>query len=669
MARKLARAGLVLLAASAVIFCSAAGILGFPGGAGDGDKVPSGCAGCHSTAGSGTVTITASNDSVKTGEGINITVIVTQEELTDTGMVGVFLLKGPVGTKESVTSDGWTIIGDPNGNTRNYVERTGLSEGVPATFRWALAAPSTAGNYTVYADVRHGGEDAVFETSAAVTVMVIAAGGGESAAPLLAEPALPSRALTGSVLNISVKITDDREGVQSAIVHFRAPGGTAFTQVNMTLVNGTSMDGLWTASISVGQVPGTLELFIIASDGKKESRQPANGSLTVAVFSPGAPVIEAPVIPENAEPNSTLNISARMNGSASGVVLAVVRYRLPGATDFTTMEMARVNGTALDGIWQARIETGPVPGVLDIYIEATDGTVDTRSPASGSHAVQIVGPEGPALEVFAPSTVVYGGAPQVRAKASDKLGVLGVQIRFRQDGQSSYRAAEMTMRSGDDRDGEWSATLPAAMATGNISFFVVAKNPRADNQSAVGTIRVLADIYVSAVSLSKDDILVKQPGVLRAVIGNRGDREVTGLSVNFLDLSYPVGDIQQIRLFSNITVPANGQVTLKARWVPQVEGDREISVVLNPDGNVEDGNGENNEMRIVVPVGLEAGMGIRFPLPTLGDIWVQLVVIACIALIVAGSIVRGSMRRKRRPMSGETVDGGDVQGGRPLQGR
>jgi len=375
------------------------------------------------------------------------------------------------------------------------------------------------------------------------------------------------------------------------------------------------------------------------------------------------------VIPENAEPNSTLNISARMNGRASGVVLAVVRYRLPGATDFTTMEMARVNGTALDGIWQARIETGPVPGVLDIYIEATDGTVDTRSPASGSHAVQIVGPEGPALEVFAPSTVVYGGAPQVRAKASDKLGVLGVQIRFRQDGQSSYRAAEMTMRSGDDRDGEWSATLPAAMATGNISFFVVAKNPRADNQSAVGTIRVLADIYVSAVSLSKDDILVKQPGVLRAVIGNRGDREVTGLSVNFLDLSYPVGDIQQIRLFSNITVPANGQVTLKARWVPQVEGDREISVVLNPDGNVEDGNGENNEMRIVVPVGLEAGMGIRFPLPTLGDIWVQLVVIACIALIVAGSIVRGSMRRKRRPMSGETVDGGDVQGGRPLQGR
>jgi len=272
VARKLARAGLVLLAASAVIFCSAAGILGFPGGAGDGDKVPSGCAGCHSTAGSGTVTITASNDSVKTGEGINITVIVTQEELTDTGMVGVFLLKGPVGTKESVTSDGWTIIGDPNGNTRNYVERTGLSEGVPATFRWALAAPSTAGNYTVYADVRHGGEDAVFETSAAVTVMVIAAGGGESAAPLLAEPALPSRALTGSVLNISVKITDDREGVQSAIVHFRAPGGTAFTQVNMTLVNGTSMDGLWTASISVGQVPGTLELFIIAT----AKRSPVN---------------------------------------------------------------------------------------------------------------------------------------------------------------------------------------------------------------------------------------------------------------------------------------------------------------------------------------------------------------------------------------------------------
>lgn len=640
------------IVAVAILFASSANIHGFPGGEGDGDKLPSACASCHSSPGSGIVNLTASTDNVSVNQSINVTATVTEQALTANGIVGVFLLKGPAGTQESVTKDGWKIVRDPNGGARNYVEKGGLSPGVPVTFTWALDAPPATGNYTLYANVKHGGEGSRSETSASLNITVSLPQIVESAPPVIGEPAFPVRARIGSVQNISARMTDDREGVLSASVHYRLTGNADFTEGAMARTEGTELDGNWSLGISVGPAPGTFEFFLCATDGNHTTRRPADGTLAMTIVAPGLPEISAPALPERSEPLSTLNISARIFGRDHGIELAVVRYRMPGATDFATRQMGLANGTDHDGQWTVEIGTGPVPGVMELYLAATDGQNEARSPATGPYTILIIKPEGPALEVTAPAAVTIGSDPEVRVKASDRSGVIGVQVNFKRDGEATYRVAEMTLRSGNGTDGEWAASLPVGNATGNYSFFVVAQSSRSDSQSEPKTIKVLPDLYVTKMTFSKKGILVKEDVYISAVIENRGDKAVTGLTVHFLDLSYSVGDIRNIRLLGNVTVPANGHVTVKALWVPQVEGTRDIAVVLDPDGAFEEGNEENNELVTTVPVDLEPGIGVLLPIPSLGEVWVQLIVILGAGAAVVWSIFKGWARMEGQGGSG-----------------
>jgi hypothetical protein len=624
------------LAVLAVLASFAPGILGFPGGVGDGNKDPSTCASCHGTAGSGTVTVTAPSGEIHPGDAVDVTVTVTEQSLTGEGIAGVFLLKGNPGSQEPITVDGWTIVTDPNGNTNNYAEKAGISTGVATKFTWSLKAPAATGDYVIHADVEHGGAGPVMETSAPLTITVTPAGAGGSAPPVISQPELPASIQVGSTLNISTHITDDKEGVQSAAVFVRAPGATGFTQTPLALASGTAMDGTWSSVIDAGPAPGALELYITASDGTQESRFPADGSLTVTVSAPGLPAIEPPVLPAAVETGSMLNISARMTDSDNGVALAVLRYRLPGASDFATASLTLSQGTANDGTWTASINAGPAAGTLELWLEATDGTNDARSPASGTFAVAVTSPPGPAVEAFPPDSVTYGTVPEVRARITDISGASGVRVHYRHGSETADRTADMARVSGDERDGQWSALLPAANATGNWSFFVSARNARSEGRSAEVSFKVLPDLYVSGLKVSTKQLLVKKKVVLSAVIGNRGDRAVTGLSVNFLDQSYSVGDFRHLRVFTNLTVPANGLLELRASWTPMVDGKRTLAVVLNPDGKVEEGNLTNDRMTATVAVSLESGMGIRFPIPKPADLQVQLIVI-CLGAAILGT--------------------------------
>jgi len=668
MENRKARVVLGALVAGFVLLGSAVNILGFPNGVGDGDKLPSGCSSCHGSAGTGTVSVSASKADLRPGEAVDVTVTVTEQSLTSEGIAGVFLLKGPVGTQESVTADGWTIVNDPNGNTANYAERSGLSTGVAATFKWALTAPTTVGAYAIYADVKHGGDGPASETSAVISITVSPAVDEGSAAPVIGEPAFPVSADIGSAPDISARITDDKEGVRSASVHYRTPGGADFAEAAMARTDGTGMDGTWSLGVNVGPEPGTMEFYLTATDGNKTARSPASGTFSISVVSAGAPEVSAPLLPDQMELNSTLDISSRMTDKDPGVQLAVLRYKLPGAADFTTVELRLVGGTGKDGLWSVAIGTGPAPGVLEIYLAATDGENDARSPATGSYTVRIVKPNGPALDVAAPGAVTFGSSPEVRASASDPLGVVSVLVHFKQKDEAAFRVAGMTLRGGNATDGEWATTLPVGNATGEYSFFVVARSPLSDTQSEARTVKVLPDLSVSAVTFSKRGIIVKNEVVISAFIENRGDRAVTGLSVQFLDQSYAVGDVRYIRAAGNLTVPANGNVTLSAKWIPQVDGKRNIAVVVDPDNKEEEANEDNNRLVTIVPVGLEPGMGIRFPIPTLVDVWIQLTVVVGIAATVGGTIVYGHMNNTRRRESGFGRSNGGAPGMRTDKG-
>jgi hypothetical protein len=654
-----------VLIALLLVLSSATQILGFPNGATDGDKLFSSCSGCHGAAGAGTVTVAASAGTVEPGATIDITVTVTEPALGDSGLAGVFLLKGPAGTQESPTADGWAIVRDPNGGTHNYVEKGKLSAGAAVPFVWTLTAPAAAGTYSVYATAVHGGSGAVSESSTAATITVAAAPAPADTPPVIEPPVLPAAVMVGTVQDIHVRIIDATDGVKAARIHFTHPGSRDAGEASLALEEGTPQDGIWSAPLDVGQKPGSLELYVTATDGNGSARAPADGSFIISVVAPGAPEISAPELPASVETGSLLGVSAPMKDSDGGVKLAVLRYRLPGAADFSTVQMALAEGTPGSGRWTAEVAAGPEPGALALSIEATDGTNDVSWPAAGPFSVPVVRPPGPTVEVEAPASAPCSGQIEIRARAADPGGVAGVKVHYRPEGERAYIVSDMARLSGDARDGEWSAVLPAIEATGSCVFFVVAQGARAETRSADMAIDILADIYVLAPVFSENRLVVKKEVVISAVVGNCGDRPVSGVTVRFLDMSYSVGEARIIRSVTGLTVPAEGQVTVTAKWMPQAEGNRKIAAVVSQDGKATDGNAQNDRAETTAKVALESGMGVKFPIPSPGDMWAQLAVIAVAGTVVCAGLFYGLLSQEKR---GRRRAGKDVKGPAGKQG-
>jgi hypothetical protein len=141
--------------------------LGLTGGTSD-SNIDGGCRlSCHSTEGNATVEMWTSNDTVMVDETVAVFVNVTSWTLTSNKMIGVFLLKSFTDQPADLPSnDGWRILTDPNGNKFNYVEKVVGVAGETASFRWDLRAPFSAGTYTLYSRVHHGGAGSLWEVNA-----------------------------------------------------------------------------------------------------------------------------------------------------------------------------------------------------------------------------------------------------------------------------------------------------------------------------------------------------------------------------------------------------------------------------------------------------------------------------------------------------------------------
>ena len=138
------------------------------------------------------------------------------------------------------------------------------------------------------------------------------------------------------------------------------------------------------------------------------------------------------------------------------------------------------------------------------------------------------------------------------------------------------------------------------------------------------------------------------------MVENNGEDAVTGLRVQFFDLFYPVGDLQYIGWISNITVPAKGNVTVSVWWIPQVDGERELKIILDPENRVEESDEVNNDERTSVDVELRPGQGLLAPIPRIQDVWIQLTVMITCVIIVGGTVLyeklSGQSGAKRVPL-------------------
>jgi len=234
---------------------------------------------CHigpTNHGTGAVEVSADKPSVITGQGLVVSVNVTEDQLGGDSLLGAFLLRSATGSGDSPTEDGWEILQDPNGGANNYVELASPGPGSTVAFRWTLKAPATPGDYTLLVRVHHGStaRNPLWEDSASfvVTVTPIPPGvPGIDHAPV-------SAGYVGREIPVEAWIVNATTGV---FLHWRKAGEADFRSVEMT--NTSEADGerwRYMAAIPSPDAEGSLEYYLVAT---RDSLYTDTPTFTVAI--------------------------------------------------------------------------------------------------------------------------------------------------------------------------------------------------------------------------------------------------------------------------------------------------------------------------------------------------------------------------------------------------
>lgn len=247
-------------------------------------------------------------------------------------------------------------------------------------------------------------------------------------------PVSPNRP-AGTAVTVTATITDTT-GVASARLFYRATGGGAFTQVNMTNTAGTT----WSASIPAGSVtaPG-VDYYVTATDSA-----PAANTATAPVSAPGTPATFTVISVDSTAPTVTLsavangrpeNVAVTVNATitdATGVATATLYHRITGAGTWNTVTMTRGAGDA----WSGVIPAGSVrPVSVQYYVQAVDSSTAANtgfgpSTAPGTPSSFTVTPadsQAPAITHTLVSTVEYGEVIALSATITDNVAVTSAQ--------------------------------------------------------------------------------------------------------------------------------------------------------------------------------------------------------------------------------------------------
>ncbi len=342
------------------------GMWGNPGGVDDDDPQDYGGCGCHSTTGSGTITMWAESLELAPGQEVRVSINVTGAELSDAKIVGVFLLRDLTGSDDDPTLDGWTIMADPNGGQEHYVEQVAQDVATELPFPWTLKAPTQVGEYRLVTMIDHGGGKGYKGTDPTglrfnVTLPV---------EPQFGDHTYPATVLVNEPIPLTANFTDD-EGIEEVFVTYLPVGATEHKFINMELVSGTDTDGQWAADLPAQTQGGELHFDITASDRDHFTEcHPLDHIITIEAS--GTPLLEHTALTwAYVEREALLRVSAQ--NVPEGVTLF---FRSVDETSFDSVEMTAGTGDNFTVQLPAQTQTG----ILEYYLYAANGTLNTTSP-------------------------------------------------------------------------------------------------------------------------------------------------------------------------------------------------------------------------------------------------------------------------------------------------
>jgi hypothetical protein len=427
------RRPLIILAAIAIVFgLLLSPVAGWNGGGGNANFQYGEC-GCHSTASSATVEMSASSTSLTPGQQTTVTVAVNGGQ-GNGKMMGVMLLSKMSGTSGTLPQEnGWTIVTNGGGQANNYYE-VGSYTG-SASFTWTLKAPSAGGAYKLYAKVENSAGTAYtkdytsglsFTVASVMTVppmvQITAPTSGATVSGSMIVSATATPGSGQSIASVELKIDGIVVGAKAAApyswtINTNTYANTAHT-ILVTAIDGGGNKGTAQSTFTVNNSPlsvtissptngatvvGTVNVAASASGQQAISKIDISIDGTLKATLTASPYAWAWDTASLADGQHTVTVTATESGGATASQSVTVTVNnqgravlVPAVTITDPLNggqlkgIAGINATVSSNVALTNVEL-LVDGLAKVNL--TSGpylfTVDTLTYADGAHSIQI----------------------------------------------------------------------------------------------------------------------------------------------------------------------------------------------------------------------------------------------------------------------------------------
>jgi hypothetical protein len=158
-----------------------------------------------------------------------------------------------------------------------------------------------------------------------------------------------------------------------------------------------------------------------------------------------------------------------------------------------TVALTKDSGGATQSNWSGQIPATAWPGSVRYSILAVDSKSQTgRWPASGDAVTKFIDPAPPAIAHEQKATeAVRGKTVTFEATATDELGIDDVSMLAWAPGDSTPTSWKMSLSSGDNQSGVWTASLEMPDADGKFRYaFTASDSTHESRQPATGEFEI-----------------------------------------------------------------------------------------------------------------------------------------------------------------------------------
>jgi len=263
-----------------------------------------------------------------------------------------------------------------------------------------------------------------------------------------------------TLINVTATITDDIT-VDSVYLNYTGVDGTN---------NNVSMNrwgSNWSYEIPGQNNTGVVEYFIWTNDTSGNVNQ--TGNYTVQIIDITAPeIVHTPKSP--AYVFDAINITAGVTDNVA--VDAVFLNYTDVHGDNQNITMNKWNGN-----WSFDIPGQTNTGTVEYFIWANDTSGNANM--TDIFQIQIYDVTAPVITHAPPLTAPLDTPINIVANVTDDVGVSNVTLYYGNVSDTSYRAVDMVLDSGN-----WTATIPAQGKTGTVHYYIWANDTSGNNATS-----------------------------------------------------------------------------------------------------------------------------------------------------------------------------------------